>query len=109
VKDLSFASLLAGGPLESFSLDTTLQYCVEDRERFVSEVQQGRLSFVLDRFGQVAVLDQGRKLVAMFIAFRDRAAAWLPDGTRQGSPALSLGPATPDAARKIGEALLNAG
>ena len=61
-----------------------------------------RLSFVLDRFGQLAILDGNEELLAMFVAFRDRWAAWMPDGTRLGNLSLSLGPATPGAAENIG-------
>jgi hypothetical protein len=78
---------------------------LQDRGRFLECVQRG-LWFVLDRFGQVAILDQGEQVLAMFVAFRDRHAAWMPDGTRCGSLTLSLGHATPDAAEKIGRALL---
>jgi hypothetical protein len=66
------------------------------------------LGFGLDRYGQVAVLDAQGRLVAMFMAFRERLAAWLPDGTRFGTTLLSNGPAGKDAREKIGQALLAA-
>lgn len=81
--------------------------CMADRERYVAAVKRD-LWFVLDRFGQVAVLDESEQVLAMFIAFRDRHAAWMPDGTRFGSLTLGLGAATPGAAEKIGQALLRA-
>jgi hypothetical protein len=62
---------------------------------------------VLDAFGQVAVFGVGG-LVAMFFAFRHQFAAWMPDGTRFGSPELFAGPPTPDAAERIGRALCDA-
>ena len=79
-----------------------------DPRRFVAGVQGHGLIFLADRFGQVAVLDQEGQVVAMFMAFRDRGAAWLPDGTQDGSPQLLTGPPTPAAAEKIGAALLAA-
>jgi hypothetical protein len=78
-----------------------------DRERYVAAVRQD-LWFVLDRFGQVAVLDENEQVLVMFIAFRDRHAAWMPDGTRFGSLTLSLGHATQGAAEKIGQTLFRA-
>jgi hypothetical protein len=81
--------------------------CMADRERYVAAVKRN-LWFVLDRFGQVAVLDEKEQVLVMFIAFRDRHAAWMPDGTRFGSLTLSLGHATQGAAEKIGQTLLRA-
>ena len=49
----------------------------------------------------------GRTGLQIPIAYRDRFAAWLPDGTRFGS--LSLGPTTPGAAEKIGQTLSSFG
>jgi hypothetical protein len=74
-----------------------------DRERFVAVAYQGALFF--DRYGQIAVFDRAGMLVCMFMAFRDRHAAWLPDGSRCGSAALGLGPETPGAREKLARAL----
>ena len=53
----------------------------------------------MDTFGQVAVLGPDRDLVGMFHFFRDKAAAWLPDGTRIGPLPVIGGPPTPDGSR----------
>ncbi len=77
-----------------------------DRQRFVAALDHDHLRFMLDRFGQVAVFDRrSDALVAMFMAFRDRLAAWLPDGSRCGSEALGLGPETPGARGRLANAL----
>jgi hypothetical protein len=81
--------------------------CMADRERYIAAVRRN-LWFVLDRFGQVAVLDENEQVLVMFIAFRDRHAAWMADGTRFGSLTLSLGHETQGAAEKIGQTLLRA-
>lgn len=62
---------------------------------------------VVDRFGQVLLFrgDVG-PLVAVFLVRRERAAAWIPSGVFWGDPRLIGGSATPDAARKIGQAIL---
>jgi hypothetical protein len=60
---------------------------------------------VLDAFGQVALLDNSARLLAMFFAFQNRFAAWMPDGTRFGDPELLGGPPTPGAAQAIARAL----
>jgi hypothetical protein len=67
----------------------------------------GSLIAVCDEFGQVALLDHGGELVCMFFAFRRELAVWMPDGTRLGSTRVG-GPPTPDAATRIGRALLEA-
>jgi hypothetical protein len=78
-----------------------------DRERFVSGAKLHVLA-VADCFGQVAIFDFDEQLICMFFAFRDRIAAWMPDGTRYGPPSLTGGPETPDALAKIGQALREA-
>jgi hypothetical protein len=65
------------------------------------------LTAVCDEFGQVALLEHSGELVCMFFAFRKEWAVWMPDGTRMGSARLG-GPPNPDAAFKIGRALLEA-
>jgi hypothetical protein len=78
-----------------------------DPKRYVA-YQTGGLEFGLDRFGQVAVLDARRQVVAMFMAFRDQIAAWLADGTRLGAAGLTTGPDTPGARERIAAALIRA-
>jgi hypothetical protein len=101
VKQLSFGARLSVAPLESASPVQVPQICQTDPARYIAGLKQKEFWFVLDRYGQVAVLDDQEKLLAMFVAFRDRCAAWLPDGTHFGS----LGAETPSAAEKIGRAL----
>jgi hypothetical protein len=64
---------------------------------------------VVDRFGQV-LLCRGDKgpLVAVFLIRRERAAVWIPGGVFWGDMRLIGGPPTPDAGRKIGQAILAA-
>jgi hypothetical protein len=78
-----------------------------DPQRFVLAAATDVVA-VADCFGQVAMFDHAGKLMCMFFAFRNRFAAWLPDGTRYGPPSVSNGPATPDALAKIGQALRRA-
>jgi hypothetical protein len=78
-----------------------------DRERFVLGASLYVMA-IADRFGQVAIFDVDQQLICMFFAFRERIAAWMPDGTRLGPASLTGGPETPDAATKIGEALSQA-
>ena len=78
-----------------------------DRERFVLGTSLHVLA-VADRFGQVAIFDVDQRVISMFFAFRERIAAWMPDGTRYGPPSLTGGPETPDALTKIGQALREA-
>jgi hypothetical protein len=81
-----------------------------DKERFVKAFGgKGDLVAVVDVFGQVALLDrEGKKLIAMFFAYRNQLAGWMPDGTRWGSGTLLDGPPTPDSASKIAQALQEA-
>jgi hypothetical protein len=62
----------------------------------------------VDQFGQVCLFERSGKLVCMVFAFRQQLAAWLPDGTCFGPPALLGGPPTPGGAEKIGQALWQA-
>jgi hypothetical protein len=65
---------------------------------------------VVDRLGQVLLFrgDAG-PLVAAFLVRRERAAAWAPGGVFWGDTRLIGGPATPDADKKIGQAIVDAG
>lgn len=76
-----------------------------DSARFHGGARLDARDYVIDRYGQVAVFDEGRRLIAMFMAFRDRVAAWLPDGTRHGSPSLSQGSIDSAGREKIARAL----
>jgi hypothetical protein len=77
-----------------------------DRQRFVAVADHDHLRFMLDFYGQVAVFDRRTgSLLCMLMAFRDRLAAWLPDGARCGSEALGLGPETPGARVRLAKAL----
>ena len=63
----------------------------------------------IDRMGQVLLFREGGPLVAAFLIRRERAAAWIPGGVFWGDPRLIGGSATPDADKKIGQALTDAG
>lgn len=78
-------------------------------ERFRKpRLEFGRLKVAVDSSGHCAVFDRNDSLVCLFFAFRDKFAAWMPDGTRYGSPDLLYGPPTPSADRRIAAALLRA-
>ena len=64
---------------------------------------------VVDFLGQVAILDRNGALVCMFFVFRDKIAAWMPDGTRVGPVPMIGGPPTPDGLERIAAALRLAG
>jgi hypothetical protein len=76
-----------------------------DPQRFRTVGYRGKLGFALDHFGELAVIDPVGKPLCMFMAFRNRLAAWLPDGSRCGSAALSLGPETPGARARLARVL----
>jgi hypothetical protein len=98
----------AAAPIVEARAGTAVSGCNYDAERFVAEAVRNGLTFLADRFGQVAVLGRGGNLIAMFMAFRERFAGWLPDGTQVGSTALLGGPATSGAGEKIARALKDA-
>ncbi len=75
-----------------------------DRNRF-TRFAVNTLVAACDRFGQIALFDHGGDLVCMIFTFRQQVAAWLPEGTGFGAPALLGGSPTPGAAAKIGRAL----
>lgn len=80
-----------------------------DRHRFGEVVRAGPWLAAFDRWGQVVLLSAatGRLVLAVLVR-RDLAAAWLPDGTRWGSPALLGSAPHPAAAQQIGLALRDA-
>src|SRR5262249_33786017 len=78
-----------------------------DSGRFLKRAAD-QLRVEVDRFGHVVVLDAaGERMIAIFWIRRDKAAAWLPDGTRWGAPEI-VGTPSPNAAAKFGEALRGA-
>jgi hypothetical protein len=107
-KFMSFAPHIGDATLKTSVPSVVPPVCADDRERFLSGACTTQLDFVLDRFGQVTVLDRNGNVLAMFIAFREHWAAWMPDGIRLGSASLSNGPETPGAAERIGRTLLDA-
>jgi hypothetical protein len=78
-----------------------------DPGRSLATAVRDGLEFALDRYGQVPVFDSSGKLLCMFMAFRSRLAAWLPDGSRCGSEALGQGPETPGARARLAQILRN--
>jgi hypothetical protein len=93
----------------SFPVTGHFSFIVERHpERFLEAVEWEGLIAVLDRFGQVTLLDRQCNLVCMVMAFRDQIGVWMPDGTRAGSVALIGGPPTPGALERIGRALQQA-
>lgn len=66
------------------------------------------LNAIVDHFGQVAVLSQtGDRLIALIAVHRNKAAIWLPDGTRWGEPELA-GESSPGASERIARVLKDA-
>jgi hypothetical protein len=93
----------------SFSATGHLPFIIgQHPERFVCAVELDGLLAVLDRFGQVSILDPNHNLVCMFLARRNQIGVWMPDGSRAGSALLTGGPPTPGALEKIGQALAQA-
>jgi hypothetical protein len=80
-----------------------------DANRFRMYAWRHDLIAVVDAFGEVFLFERHtRDLVCAFFVFRQQIAVWMPDGTSLGSEALLGRPATPDAAHRIGGALLRA-
>jgi hypothetical protein len=81
-----------------------------DRHRFPQGLMKrsGPLAAVVDRMGQVVLTNLTGEVVAMFHVRREKIAAWIPDGTYWGDPALIGGPETPGGARKIAAAIVQA-
>jgi hypothetical protein len=78
-----------------------------DRKRFVSGATT-TVTAVLDRFGQVSILDRDQHLVCMFFVFRDHLSGWLPDGTCFGPNSAAGRPPTADDLKRFGSALARA-
>jgi hypothetical protein len=75
-----------------------------DPRRFLARPLR-RMQVATDRLGHVLVFDRaGERLAAMFGVRRERAAAWLPDGTRWGAEEIG-GTPSPGAAQRVAEAL----
>lgn len=111
-KQLFLKEFLAGPSLNApsvFANQAHLPHAARyDPYRF-REAARGAVGVVIDIFGHVVVCDSDWKLVCMFCVIGDQVAAWMPDGTCCGAAALLLGPETPNAAARIGAALLAAG
>jgi len=78
-----------------------------DRKRFLSWAI-ARVAVTVDVFGEVAVYSLAQELVCMFFVFRDKFAAWMPDGTCFGPQASTGHAPTPLALERIGKALRRA-
>ncbi len=76
-----------------------------DPQRFRVAAVWGTTIAVLDRWGQVILIDRHDRTVAHFLVRRGSAAVCLPDGTRWGAVALLGLPETPGAAEAVGHAL----
>ncbi|HEY1376559.1 MAG TPA: hypothetical protein VGF55_07180 [Gemmataceae bacterium] len=79
--------------------------CGYDPQRFFIAAARSPWTAVVDRWGQVLLLDRDGDLAAHLLVRRGLAAIVLPDGTRWGAPALLGGAETPGAAEKVGRAL----
>jgi hypothetical protein len=82
-----------------------------DLSRFPSReiAHQWGWRIVRDTLGQVLLYCHEGQLVAAFLVRREKAAVWIPEGVYWGDPALIGGPASPNAARRIGAAIAAAG
>jgi hypothetical protein len=78
-----------------------------DRWRFRAAAWR-ELVAVVTLYGEVFLFENTGELVCGFFAFRHQLAAWMPDGTCLGPETLLGRPETPDAARRIGQALYDA-
>jgi hypothetical protein len=74
---------------------------VADPKRIIATARHAGLTLAVDRFSQVLILQPREELVCMFYFSLDQAAAWAPDGSKVGPPALLGGPETPHGAEKI--------
>lgn len=77
-------------------------------DRFMASCSTGSITGLVDHLGHVAILDADLATVAIFFSFRNRFAAWLPDGTRLDPPDLIGGPPSPWAEDRMAEALRGA-
>jgi hypothetical protein len=78
-----------------------------DRARFRLAAWRNLIA-VVTIYGEVFLFERSGELVCGFFAFRQQVAAWMPDGTCLGPETLLGRPETPDAARRIGRALVEA-
>jgi hypothetical protein len=78
-----------------------------DRVRFRLAAWRNLIA-VVTLHGEVFLFEYTGELVCAFFAFRHQLAAWMPDGTCWGAEALLGRPQTPDAADRIGGAVLEA-
>jgi len=77
-----------------------------DAHRYVSAASvRVEVLALVDRFGQVAILDLDKHLICMFFVYRHELAAWMPSDVRWGPAHLTGGPATPSAGEHIAKAL----
>ncbi|MDY3555907.1 hypothetical protein R5W24_005053 [Gemmata sp. JC717] len=97
-----------GEPAESVRLSPEAGEPARFPPHLVRHNRQARWRAVVDRFGQVLLYNEDGRLAAAFLVRRERAAAWAPGGVFWGDARLIGSPATPDAARRIGLALLAA-
>jgi hypothetical protein len=107
-EDVLQASELAprGELAQSGRIPDLLRY---DSNRFRMAAWYGWLIAAVDAFGEVFLFDSVQSnLVCAFFVFRQQISVWMPDGTALGSEALLGRPVTPDAAHRIGGALLRA-
>ena len=101
-KHAAFHDVMAKAPLVVVNAASASAPPSYDPQRFVAIGSRDGLRFALDRYGQIAVFDQTGALLCMFMAFRDRLAAWLPDGSYCGSAVLGLVAETPGGAGEAG-------
>jgi hypothetical protein len=73
-------------------------------QRFVSAAKADFIALV-DRFGQVAILDLDKQLICVFFVYRKEIAAWMPNDIRWGPARLTGGPASASAGEHIAKAL----
>jgi hypothetical protein len=107
-KEKKLAPLGLGVAAHATALKQLLPHLGHDHRRFTAAAVSALVA-VVDRFGQVALLNREGELVCMFFAFRHNLAAWMPDGTCSGPRALLGRSPTPGAEEKIGAALRDAG
>jgi len=96
-----------GSRLEPVNLPPTWERVWYDRKRWLLSAER-ELVAIVDNFGQVALFSKRQELLCMFFVFRDKLAAWMPDGTRYGPASVTGWSETPDALARIGKVLRDA-